>query len=30
MRAVVAVEDEEVVLFRGGEDLHWSIDAVQP
>jgi dihydroorotase len=28
--AAVAVDDEEVVVFRGGEDLAWSIAEVRP
>jgi dihydroorotase len=28
--AAVAVDRDEVVVFRGGEDLAWSIGEVQP
>jgi dihydroorotase len=30
MPAAVAVDDDEVVVFRGGEDLPWSIEEVRP
>jgi dihydroorotase len=28
--AAVAVDDDEVVVFRGGESLSWSIGEVRP
>jgi dihydroorotase len=30
VRAAVAVDAEDVVVFRGGEELPWSIGTVHP